>query len=119
MSNVVKGTDKAAAIRPVAARIGLLSTAQIDGAGVGTVHRMSRANGGTMSAVPTNVGVFFGQVDKRAEGWYWADAQSEKLREQSGGRSRQRTSRWRMRFGAFGKPQMTSHEREAQRDRPG
>jgi hypothetical protein len=33
-----------------------------------------------MSAVPTNVGVFFGQVDKRAEGRYWADAQSEKLR---------------------------------------
>jgi hypothetical protein len=29
---------------------------------------------------PTNVGVFFGHVDKRAEGWYWADAQSEKLR---------------------------------------
>jgi hypothetical protein len=81
MSNVVKGTDKAAAIRPVAARIGLLSTAQIDGAGLGTVHRMSRANGGIMSAVPTNVGVFFGQVDKRAEGWYWTGAQSEKLRE--------------------------------------
>jgi hypothetical protein len=33
-----------------------------------------------MSAVPTNVGVFFGQVDKRAEGWYWADAQREKLK---------------------------------------
>jgi hypothetical protein len=33
-----------------------------------------------MSAVPTNVGVFFGQVDKRAEGWYWAGAQIEKLR---------------------------------------
>jgi hypothetical protein len=33
-----------------------------------------------MSAVPTNVGVFFGQVDKQAEGWYWADAQSEKPR---------------------------------------
>jgi hypothetical protein len=33
-----------------------------------------------MSAVPTNVGVFFGQVDKRAEGWYWAGAQSEKLK---------------------------------------
>ena len=33
-----------------------------------------------MTAVPTNVGVFFGQVDKRAEGWYWAGAQSEKLR---------------------------------------
>ena len=32
-----------------------------------------------MSAVPTNVGVFFGQVDKRAKGWYWADTQSEKL----------------------------------------
>jgi hypothetical protein len=33
-----------------------------------------------MSAVPTNVGVFFGQVDKRAEGWYRADAHSENLR---------------------------------------
>jgi hypothetical protein len=33
-----------------------------------------------MSSVPTNVGVFFGQVDKRAEGWYWAGPQSEKLR---------------------------------------
>ena len=33
-----------------------------------------------MSAIPTNVGVFFGQVDKRATGWYWADAQSEKLK---------------------------------------
>jgi hypothetical protein len=31
-----------------------------------------------MSAVPTNVGVFFGQVDKRATGWYWVDARSEK-----------------------------------------
>jgi hypothetical protein len=41
---------------------------------------MSRANGGTMSAIPTNVGVFFGQVDKRATGWYWVDARSEKLR---------------------------------------
>ena len=79
MSNVVRGTDSAAAIRPVGAGIGLC-TAQIDGAGVGTVHQMSRANGGIMSAVPTNVGVFFGQVDKRAEGWYWTGAQSEKLR---------------------------------------
>jgi hypothetical protein len=24
-----------------------------------------------MSKVPTNVGVFFGQIDKRAKGWYW------------------------------------------------
>ena len=32
-----------------------------------------------MSAVPPNVGVFFGQVDKRAKGWYWADTRSEKL----------------------------------------
>jgi hypothetical protein len=56
------------------------STAQPDGGGVGTVHKMSRPNGGIMSAVPTNVGVFFGQVDRRANGWYWADAQSEKLR---------------------------------------
>jgi hypothetical protein len=31
-----------------------------------------------MSAVPTNVGVFFGRVDKRSEGWYWADTRSEK-----------------------------------------
>jgi hypothetical protein len=36
-------------------------------------------NGGAMSAVPTNVGVFFGQVNTRAKGWYWADTQSEKL----------------------------------------
>jgi hypothetical protein len=80
MSNVVRGTDKAAAVRPVAGRIGPRSTAQAVGAGVGTVHQMSRANGGIMSAVPTNVGVFFGQVDKRAGGWYWAGAQIEKLR---------------------------------------
>jgi hypothetical protein len=33
-----------------------------------------------MSALPANVGVFFGQVDKRATGWYWVDARSEKLR---------------------------------------
>jgi hypothetical protein len=31
-----------------------------------------------MSAVPTNVGVFFGQVDKRSKGWYWVDTRSEK-----------------------------------------
>jgi hypothetical protein len=48
--------------------------------GMRLVHRMSRPNGGIMSSVPTNVGVFFGQVDKQAEGWYWADAQSEKLK---------------------------------------
>jgi hypothetical protein len=33
-----------------------------------------------MSAVPTDVGVFFGQVDKRSKGWYWADTKSEKFR---------------------------------------
>jgi hypothetical protein len=33
-----------------------------------------------MSAVPTNVGVFFGQVDERPRGWYWVDARYEKLR---------------------------------------
>jgi hypothetical protein len=32
-----------------------------------------------MSKVPTNVGVFFGQVDKRAKSWYWTYA-SEKLK---------------------------------------
>ena len=31
-----------------------------------------------MSAVPTNVGVFFGQVDKRSKGWYWANTRSDK-----------------------------------------
>jgi hypothetical protein len=36
---------------------------------------------GTMSAVPTSVGVFFGQVDKRPKGWYWADAKSEKSKQ--------------------------------------
>jgi hypothetical protein len=41
---------------------------------------MSGADGGNMSAVPTNVGVFFGQVDKRARGWYRAVAESEKLK---------------------------------------
>jgi hypothetical protein len=33
-----------------------------------------------MSAVPANVGVFFGQVDKRSKGWYWADIRSEYLK---------------------------------------
>jgi hypothetical protein len=33
-----------------------------------------------MSAVPTNVGVFFGEVEKRSKGWYWADTRSEKLK---------------------------------------
>jgi hypothetical protein len=42
--------------------------------------QMSRANGKIMGVIPTNVGVFFGQVDKRATGWYWVDARSEKLR---------------------------------------
>ena len=27
-----------------------------------------------MGSIPANVGVFFGKVDKRPEGWYWADA---------------------------------------------
>ena len=27
-------------------------------------------NGGGMSSVPSNVGVFFGKSDKRSEGWY-------------------------------------------------
>ncbi len=31
-----------------------------------------------MSAVPTNVGVFFEQVDKRPRRWYWADTKNEK-----------------------------------------
>ena len=31
-----------------------------------------------MSAAPTNVEVFFGQVDKRSKGWYWADTRSNK-----------------------------------------
>jgi hypothetical protein len=78
MSNVVRGIESASAIRAVGMRLGLRSTAQPEGGGVG--NQMSRPNGGFMSSVPANVGVFFGHVDKRAEGWYWADAQSEKLR---------------------------------------
>jgi hypothetical protein len=31
-----------------------------------------------MSVVPANVGVFFGQVDKRPKGWCWADTKNEK-----------------------------------------
>jgi hypothetical protein len=80
MSSVVRVTESASAIRAVGMRLGSRSTAQADGTGADTVHQMPRPNGGIMSAVPTNVGVFFGQVDKRAEGWYWAHPQSEKLR---------------------------------------
>ena len=43
-------------------------------AGFGALHTYGEG----MSAVPTNVGVFFGQVDKRPKGWYWADAKNEK-----------------------------------------
>jgi hypothetical protein len=62
-----------------------------------------------MSAVPTNVGVFFGQVDKRAAGWYWTHTSNkgairgpfetkelavedslQSLREAPGGESRER-----------------------------
>jgi hypothetical protein len=75
-----QGVESASAIRAAGTTLGSRSTAQVDGARVDTVHQMSRPNGGVMNAVPTNVGVFFGQVDKRAKGWYWAGAQSEKLR---------------------------------------
>jgi hypothetical protein len=80
MSNIVWVTESASAIRAVGTRPRPRSTAQAEGGGVGTVHQISRASGGIMSTVPTNVGVFFGQVDKRAEGRYWAGAQSEKLK---------------------------------------
>jgi hypothetical protein len=26
-----------------------------------------------MSRIPSNLGVFYGQVDKRSKGWYWTD----------------------------------------------
>jgi hypothetical protein len=42
------------------------------------MNQMVRGNGGAMSAVPTNVGVFFGQVDKRTKGWYWAETNTPK-----------------------------------------
>jgi hypothetical protein len=45
-------------------------------AGLGDIR-----NGEAMSAVPTSVGVFFGQVDKRPKGWYWADAKSEQSKQ--------------------------------------
>jgi hypothetical protein len=56
-----------------------------------------------MSAVPTNVGVFFGRVDKRAEGWYWAGAQSEKLRGAIRGPFETKKLAVEVRFGASGK----------------
>jgi hypothetical protein len=31
-----------------------------------------------MAGVPSNVGVFFGQVDKRPEGWYWTETAIDK-----------------------------------------
>jgi hypothetical protein len=45
----------------------------------GSVHYIR--NGEAMSAVPTNVGVFLGQVDKRPKGWYWTDTKSEKSKQ--------------------------------------
>jgi hypothetical protein len=33
-----------------------------------------------MSAVPANVGVFFGQVENGPRGWYWADTKNERLK---------------------------------------
>jgi hypothetical protein len=46
----------------------------------GGEHAKAMRHGGSMTTVPTNVGVFYGQVDNRATGWYWADTRSEKLR---------------------------------------
>ena len=40
--------------------------------------QIRHTNEEAMSAVPTNVGVFFGQVDTCPSGWYWAaDTKSE------------------------------------------
>jgi hypothetical protein len=50
-----------------------------------------------MSVVPTNVGVFFGQVDKRSKGRYWADARGEKIRGTSEGHSRPKSWRRKIR----------------------
>jgi hypothetical protein len=100
-------------------RLGSRSTAQANGGGVGTVHQMPRADGGIMIAVPTNVGVFFGQVDKRAEGWYWADAQSEKLRGAIRGPFETKELAVKDALRAFGKPQVMSHKKEARRDQLG
>jgi hypothetical protein len=65
--------------------------------------------------VPTDVGVFFGQLDKRAKGWYWADSQSEKPKAAFRGHSRRRNRRWTMRSAAFGKLSMR-RVKEAPRD---
>ena len=32
-----------------------------------------------MSSLPVNVGVFFGRVNNRLEGWYWAEASTAKI----------------------------------------
>jgi hypothetical protein len=47
---------------------------KISSARLGALHTY----GGGMSAVPTSGGVFFGHVDKRPKGWYWADTKNEK-----------------------------------------
>jgi hypothetical protein len=49
---------------------------RIPSAGLGALHRYGEG----MSEVPTSVGVFFGQVDKRPKGWYWADTKNERLK---------------------------------------
>jgi hypothetical protein len=89
-----QGIESASAIRAVGARLGLRSSAQAEGDGVGSVHQISRPNGGIMSSAPTNVGVFFGQVsigERRVGTGPMCVARSS--REQSEARSRQSSSR--------------------------
>jgi hypothetical protein len=38
--------------------------------------QISATNERGMEGLPANIGVFFGRVDKRSEGWYWTDAES-------------------------------------------
>jgi hypothetical protein len=57
--------------------------------------------------------VFFGQVDKRPKGWYWADTKNEKLTGTIRGPFETRSRRWRMHFIAL---QVISQEKGALRE---
>jgi hypothetical protein len=63
-----------------------------------------------MSAVPTNVGVFFGQVDKGPT------QEARSSRTQSEGRSSQRNRRLKMRFRTFEMLQVMGEEKGVPRE---
>jgi hypothetical protein len=48
-----------------------------------------------MSRIPSNLGVFYGQFDKRSKGWYWTDT-VKCQKQQSPVRSRRRNKPLKM-----------------------